>query len=342
MKLLLRTMHEHAAPGGARMAPGPVSISPTVDILLATFNGERFLAQQLDSILGQSYAAWRVLISDDGSADATVAIATAYAARDERISVVNTARQGGVVANFQKALQYGKSDYLMFCDQDDVWSVDKVEIMLSNMLQQEATRGKGLPILGFSDLVVVDSQLATMSPTFYDAKGLNPANNCDYRYLLWSSTVYGCTVIFNAALKHLADPIPARVPMHDQWCALLAALTGVVFLVDAPTLLYRQHGGNVVGAKPRSFLQRIGALKKNFLIIRRDVEMCRAQLDAARHVMEQYSGSMAFEKHKKLPMVVKIGGRIRFVMDFIFPFAADRAMYAMLFAAIFVLGKYEK
>jgi hypothetical protein len=335
-------MHDRATPGGAEVTQMPLSKSPMVDIFLATFNGERFLAQQLDSILRQSYTAWRVLISDDGSADATVAIATAYADKDERISVVNTARQGGVVVNFQKALQYGKADYLMFCDQDDVWAVNKVEIMLSHMLEQEAARGKDLPILGFSDLAVVDSQLTSISPTFYNAKGLNPANNLDYRYLLWSSTVYGCTVIFNAALKHLADPIPARVPMHDQWCALLAALTGVVFHVNAPTILYRQHAGNVVGAKPRSFLQRIVALKKTSLIIRRDVDACRAQLEAARRMVEQFLGPMAFDKQGELPKVGEIGGRIRFVMDYVVPFARERKVYAMLFAVIFVLRKYEK
>lgn len=313
-----------------------------VDILLATYNGERFLAQQLDSILLQSHRQWRVLISDDGSADASVAIAATYAARDSRFVLVNTARQGGVVANFGKALQYANADYLMFCDQDDVWAPDKVALMLGHILAREATCGKDAALLGFSDLAVVDSALVSISPTFYAAKGYQPSNNRDRRYLAWSSTVYGCTVILNGALRRLADPMPLRLPMHDQWCALLAALAGDVFYVDHPTVLYRQHGANVVGARTRSLWQRLGAFRKNVAVIACDVDLCRVQLAAATDVLARHPGLISPEKLQNLAKIGKMSERLHFVGRNIIPFARERTVYAVLFAIIFVLRKYEK
>jgi glycosyltransferase involved in cell wall biosynthesis len=312
-----------------------------VEIILATFNGEKFLAQQLDSVLSQTHTKWKLLISDDGSTDSTLEIAARYAALDKRISVVNSSGQGGVVANFGKALSFASADYLMFCDQDDVWLNDKISLMLDNLLDLEARHGKDVPILGFSDLSVVDYDLTEISESFYVANRLNPSHNLDPRYLMWSSTVYGCSVIFNAALYRIATPVPAGVPMHDQWFALLASKHGLVFHVPAQTLMYRQHGGNVVGARPKTMLQRLLSVSRTIRVVANDTGKCRKQIRSASRATANLNlgggkqDSCGYE-------LDRIGGRIAFVMKCVLPFWKERAPYALLFSILFVLRKNEK
>lgn len=233
----------------------------TVDIVLATYNGEKYLAQQLDSIIAQSYTNWQLLISDDGSSDKTLSIIEKYTKADERILLVNKSRQGGVVQNFSKALEFVTSDYIMFSDQDDYWLPEKIA-HLKGMLDEKEKLTGNVPLLVFSDLIVVDESLKILMPSFFIGTGLNPAYNFDTRFLLWRSSVYGCTVMFNKALYDVATPfVHEAVVMHDQWFALKANLTGHVLYSKESHVYYRQHDNNVVGAKKRTFIERLkGAL----------------------------------------------------------------------------------
>jgi len=105
-----------------------------VDIVMATYNGHKYLQEQITSIILQSHKNWRLLISDDASSDKTIEIIKKNIALDSRISLVNCVHQGGVVENFNKALKYISSDYVMFCDQDDFWLEDKISIMLGSIV----------------------------------------------------------------------------------------------------------------------------------------------------------------------------------------------------------------
>lgn len=310
----------------------------TVDIVLATFNGARFLAQQLDSLLTQRHRALRILISDDGSGDDSVAVISSYAARDSRVQLVNVMRQGGVVANFRTALASTDADYLMFCDQDDVWLEDKVDTMLDALRERENVLGATTPLMGFSDLTVVGRNLEVENASFYAGNNLNPVLNTDPRYLLWSSTVYGCTTVFNRALAELGALIPTDVPMHDQWLALLAASVGELFYVPRQTILYRQHGGNVVGAKRKNVVERLGSVRKNLGVIACDVRKCRTQFGAAVSVLsarKMMSPTLfSYQLHR-------FSGRWAFVWRNIRPFMRERTMYAVLFSVFFLIDRHE-
>lgn len=308
------------------------SAKENVDIVLATYNGGKYLAAQLESLLAQRHDAIRILISDDGSTDDTVEVIQAYCARDVRVRLMNASRQGGVVANFSKALSFATADYVMFCDQDDVWLDTKVGTMLAALQARERAVGVTTPLLGFSDLNVVDVDLLTEHQSFYKSHGLDPALNKDPRYLAWSSTVYGCTTIFNHALVKLGKTMPAALPMHDQWMALLAASSGEVFYEPNPTILYRQHGANVVGGKKRTFMQRLASFRANLDVLVKDVKKCRLQYDCA---------SALFINRTTLPPVFtykldSIGGRFTFVCRNVLPFIHERTAYALLFAVFFL------
>lgn len=301
---------------------------------MATYNGATFLAEQLDSLLAQRHSAIRIFISDDASSDTSTDIIDAYAARDPRVRLVNTARQGGVVANFSKVLSASDAAYMMFCDQDDVWMDDKVGTMLAALLAQERQAGAATPLLGFSDLTVVHADLRIDNASFYASNGLSADHNIDPRYLLWSSTVYGCTTIFNRALAELAKPMPAGLPMHDQWLALLAASAGKVFYVPRPTILYRQHGANVVGARRKSVVQRIASLRRNLGVVADDVRKCRVQCAAAAAELRSAGRPLPVAFSYRLD---RLSGRLGFVRNNVSPFARERSVYAVLFSLFFLM-----
>jgi glycosyltransferase involved in cell wall biosynthesis len=312
------------------------SLPKTVDIILATYNGEKFLAQQIESLLAQTHVCWRLLVSDDGSSDATTKIIMRYSAVDARIVLVNTERQGGVVANFQKALEFASSDYLMFSDQDDVWLDNKIDIMLAEILRLEAEHGNTVPLLGFSDLKIVDSSLEILNESFYRSHKLDPNNNLDQRYLLWNSTVYGCTTIFNAALFRLAMPIPMGVPMHDQWFALIAASCGAVFYTPLQTILYRQHEENVVGARHKSFVERACAFRRTLAVIAGDIEKCKIQVWAARAIVIATSARAVANADLDNCRLNRFRSRWAFFRCNVLPFSQERTVYAVTFSVLFL------
>lgn len=234
-----------------------------VDVLLATYNGSKYLEAQLDSILAQTHPALRILVSDDGSSDATPQILQRYRARlGERLVLVpNPSAGGGVVRNFanlmQASLDDGVAQWTVFADQDDVWLPEKIASLLSEMVRIEGSSiGEGaLPCLVHSDLTVVDEGLRVISPSFAQYQRMNPAD-CSDLSLLSVNQVTGCTMMVNRTLLQLALPLPAETIMHDWWCALISS-TGRRSYIDTPLILYRQHGTNQLGAKNRALRTRL-------------------------------------------------------------------------------------
>jgi glycosyltransferase involved in cell wall biosynthesis len=232
-----------------------------VDVLLATYNGSRYLENQLDSIFAQTHQSFRVLVSDDGSSDATVAILAEYQQRfGERLIIVpNIAPGRGVVRNFENlmrsSLEDGHSKWVFFCDQDDVWLPQKIECMLAEMMRLEALDGERIPCLVHSDLVVVDESLKVICPSFAKHQRMDPGN-CSPLSLLSVNQVTGCAMMVNRALLKIALPLPCETIMHDWWCGLISG-SGRRFFIKTPLTLYRQHGFNQIGAKNRSLKNRL-------------------------------------------------------------------------------------
>jgi glycosyltransferase involved in cell wall biosynthesis len=220
-----------------------------LDILLGTYNGARFLKQQLDSIAAQTNADWRLITRDDGSEDSTKDIIKAFAAlHADRVRVLDSS-QGrlGVVKNYATLLAASDAPYTMFCDQDDVWNKDKIQTTMSAMLTLENTHGKHVPALVHTDSSVIDDAGNTCSSSFSKAFKLYPDDSSMQR-LLVQNCVHGSTVLMNRSLVQIANPIPKEALMHDHWVACIARATGHIFYVDQPTMQYRKHAKNVIGA----------------------------------------------------------------------------------------------
>lgn len=238
--------------------------SGLVDILLATYNGARHLEQQLDSILAQTRAHWRLLVSDDGSTDETLAIVERYRAKapDKIVLVPHPGAGSGLIRNFEnlmaQSLRDGIADWVAFSDQDDVWLPEKIERSVAAMRQVESESGVDVPCLIHTDLVVVDQDLAVIAESFARYQRMAPAQASPVS-LLSVNQVTGCTMVVNRALLALALPLPPQVLMHDWWCALLSG-SGRRLFVDSPLILYRQHGSNQVGARNRSLHTRLTRL----------------------------------------------------------------------------------
>lgn len=222
-----------------------------VDIVLATFNGEAFLEEQLASLLRQDFADWRLLVRDDGSSDRTVAILESYAARfPGKFAIVPGGSNLGVRGNFSELLRCAEAEYVMLCDQDDVWLPEKIRLTLAGMKALEADCGKGLPVLVHADYRVVDRELRVLAESGWAYQQIDPARSACNQLLL-QNVATGGTVMINRALRDLALPIPAEALMHDWWLALVASACGRIGHLSAPLALYRQHSGNEVGARRR-------------------------------------------------------------------------------------------
>lgn len=217
-----------------------------IEVLMATYNGERYVAQQIDSLLAQSFQSFRLVIRDDGSTDNTREVIGAYAARyPERISVCPDHHNLGVIGNFSTLLEKSQAPYVMLCDQDDVWLPQKIANTLKAFKQLETNYGAETPLLLHTDLVVVDESLAVIAPSFLEQSRLQTGHN--FGRLLVKNNVTGCTAALNRALIRRAIPIPPESLMHDWWLALVGAAFGQVSYMPRREILYRQHAGNVAG-----------------------------------------------------------------------------------------------
>jgi glycosyltransferase involved in cell wall biosynthesis len=217
---------------------------------MATYNGERFIADQIDSLLRQTETQWHLTIRDDRSTDRTHAIALEYARRHpERITVQQReTNSGSAKQNFLEMLGATRARHVMFCDHDDVWAEDKVAVTLTEMRAMEDRFGSDLPMLVHTDLTVTDSDLRVLEPSMMRAQQLDGTETRLPR-LVAQNVVTGCTVMVNRALADLVRPPFDAIVMHDWWLAMIAAAVGRIAFLDAPTVLYRQHGANVVGAR---------------------------------------------------------------------------------------------
>ena len=224
---------------------------PDLIILMATYNGGKFIDAQLNSLRTQSFAGWHLWIRDDGSSDNTVEIIRRYTIRDDRIRLLPPdGMRLGAAMSFSRLMERfaASAKYLMFCDQDDVWQTDKIAVTLARMREMEARFGAQTPILVHTDLSVADRELNVLPPSFWYYQGLNPEIKSLNR-LLVQNNVTGCAAMVNQTLGRLAGAMPPQAIMHDWWLALLAAAFGEIGYVARTTMLYRQHGGNDTGAK---------------------------------------------------------------------------------------------
>ena len=189
-----------------------------VDILLATYNGEQYLREQLDSIMCQTYSNFRLLISDDCSSDSTKEILEEYVEKDKRIIVFSQEKNLGVVKNFEFLLKRVENKYFMFSDQDDIWNENKIEKSIKVI---EETKSD----LVYSDLEVVDSSLNVTYSSYWKLKvfykKIVKYNNFESLYL--NNFITGCTMLSKKEFIDEVLPLPntSKFILHDYWICLL-------------------------------------------------------------------------------------------------------------------------
>lgn len=235
---------------------------------MATFNGDRYLEEQLDSIIEQSFTNWKLYIHDDGSTDGTINIIEEYANNYENIIYLDdNVKCGGAKENFTHLINNmldDSFDYCMFSDQDDVWRENKIEKTLIRMQETESYH-INKPILIHTDLIVVDEELNIVSESMRKSQRLDIAKQNKLIKMCTDSIVSGCTVMINKNLFELSKEIPKEAIMHDTWIPLIALkFGGVIEYLSEGTLYYRQHNFNTMGTKKINivfYLQRLVALK---------------------------------------------------------------------------------
>ena len=254
----------------------------SVCVLLSTYNGETYIEEQLDSLLRQKDVDLRIVIRDDASKDNTIKIIEDYIKNNTSgagITLLESDGNLGPAKAFLELLKKAPSaDYYAFCDQDDVWLEDKIEKTRRHMERLEEDGGKDRPALVFSDLAVVDEDLCVIAKSMNEYQKLDPERT-GFGDLLIQSVVSGCTMMMNRACveKAMQGFNPDNIIMHDWWCSLVAARFGRISYLDEAPILYRQHGGNSIGAKaiadPRYIMRRIACGKE----IKRTLELTRRQ-----------------------------------------------------------------
>ncbi len=241
-----------------------------VAILLATYNSEKFLNFQIDSILNQTYKDFVLYIRDDGSVDKTLSIIEDYIRINSNIILLNdNQKRRKSMMSFMWMLDNIDADYYMFSDHDDVWLENKIELSLNEILKLESFN-KEKAIVVHTDLQVVDKDLKLINKSFWSYSKINPSLLRNKNYLAVYNGITGCSMIINKLAKFVSFPIEKNALMHDSWIALKGINSGgLIGYLDNQTVLYRQHDNNVIGAKNTIsfyyYLSKILFIKKSVL-----------------------------------------------------------------------------
>jgi rhamnosyltransferase len=214
-----------------------------IAILLSTYNGEKYIEEQLNSLVAQTSSDFRVFIRDDGSKDNTLKICKKYEGQyGTKISILEDALGNiGVTKSFAKLMESVESELYMFCDQDDIWLPGKVD-SAKRHYEEYLVNNNIEPVFFFTDLIPFKDDKRIVAESFLTSIGVNVRPN--FENLIFSSPTWGCTCFFNNKMKELALPIPEYVRFHDYWMCILAYLRGRLIFVDEKEILYRLHTSN--------------------------------------------------------------------------------------------------
>lgn len=200
-----------------------------VSIALCTYNGENHLRQQMESLINQTYPFLEIVVCDDASTDGTVLLLEEYRQKDDRVKLILNEKNIGYLKNFERSIKSCSGKFIAPSDQDDVWKLNKIEILVKNICHHE---------LIYHDSEFVNEQLQTLDKKLSDVKRFYKGD--DSRYLLLENCVSGHACMFRSELRKTIFPFP-DVPYHDWWIALAACGIASVNYVEEPLVLYRQH-----------------------------------------------------------------------------------------------------
>ena len=260
--------------------------NPTVAILLCTYNGEKYIEAQLDSIKNQEYPYIRCYIHDDGSSDKTVSILRDYENSYPELFInleyENTSH--GAVANFMSLLNYAsencKEDYYMFSDQDDIWLPTKVSDSVKELQKYDRD---STPALVYCDQKVVDEELNILVDSTNKLVGKNLEDD-QFKRIVFRNTAAGCCMCLNKALLLVASKSQdiQNIPMHDWWVMLIASYFNNAHYLDKTLMLYRQHGDNTLGVDNNDYFRKIkkylGNFRNSISARKQQTEKCKREM----------------------------------------------------------------
>lgn len=232
--------------------------SDSILIMMATYNGEEFLREQLDSILCQTISTWKLLIRDDNSSDQTRVIIKEYEEKDSRIQLIeNTSNYHGAYYNFFGLLNDVRQsentfNFYMFADQDDIWDVDKLERLIDFYYEKIKIEE---PVLIYADMRIIDASGQVTADSMEQLMGIRYTNPISS---FMAHKVYGCNTLFNRELFEILPLLPYDAPeltflSHDNFTTKTAALKGQVYFYSEPTMGYRRYGHNVTSKHEYNF-----------------------------------------------------------------------------------------
>lgn len=215
-----------------------------VSVAMATYNGEKYIEQQIDSILMQLGSDDELIISDDHSSDGTIAIIDRYIKNDPRVKLFMN-EESGVTSNFENAIKRTQNDIIFLSDQDDVWKPEKVSTIKGYYEKNPKVQ------MIMSDITVVDNQLNTTIDSFYEFRG----SRAGVLKNIVKNSYIGCAMSFRNQLKTKILPIPRNVPMHDMWIGLVADMNKSALLIPENLIYYRRHDATVTSVENTSSLK---------------------------------------------------------------------------------------
>ena len=224
---------------------------------MATYNGEKYLAEQIDSILVQSYSDFELIISDDCSTDSTRIILKKYEEKDSRIKLHFNETNLGFKKNFEQTLRFCSGEFIAFADQDDVWFKNHLEILIGNIGAADLIGGNAL---------LTDSYLNPSDISMKDITGIKTENsNPNFLFLheLYSNIFQGTACLFRSKLLKVLLPIPECVLFHDYWAALIAGICNGLRYTTEPLLLYRKHEKQITKSQKQTIFMGIKQSLKN-------------------------------------------------------------------------------
>lgn len=213
-----------------------------ISVCLATYNGAKYIQEQVISILSQLSEEDEIIISDDGSKDETLTIIKSL--NDSRIKVIHNILKHGLVSNFENAIKYAKGDYIFLSDQDDIWTSNKVEVCLQYLQNADLVVHNALLINAAGEKSNID---------FFSIRG----SKSGYWKNLYKNTFIGCCMAFKSNLLNYILPFPKHILWHDMWIGLTAEKKGKTFFIPDILLYYRRHGENASPTSEKSSFSRL-------------------------------------------------------------------------------------
>lgn len=278
-----------------------------VQILMSTYNGEKFLKEQLDSILEQSYQEFQILIRDDGSSDGTIEILKEYE-KKENIKIILGVNIGVVKSFFELMNQDGDYDYYVLSDQDDYWDKDKLKIMIESI----ENIGKEVPILCVSNYEIVSSNLSFIKKGYDNNKKIE----LSIKNSLVENPFPGCVYFYNNNLKQIFKNKKInyeKIIMHDYFLYMLATIVGEVKYIPKCLIKYRQHENNVIGNNVRNnFFKNLYLSLKNT----KKIEGIKSQVELILNTFKNKIETKKIENMKSFLETKTIFDRMLFLLKY--------------------------